>query len=152
MALDIWIVASIMLAMLLVLSVCWGVYREVHFSRVTSKLGRGIATLPRAIQQVEQSLNKMTDQLNRHCDDSRDKHNGLISTISDTKRLVLDVEHRLSEIIRDARAEVGHHAEGRFSHAGKRDQPAVTINTHAYGPQQQNIGQEGGEADVNTKD
>jgi hypothetical protein len=113
MALDIWIAASILLATLLLLSICWSLYREYHFSRVTSKLGRGISSLPRAIQQVEQSLDKMTVQLNHHCDDARDQHHAMVVVISETKRLVLDVENRLSELIRDTRTEVNQYNDTR---------------------------------------
>jgi len=102
---DIWIVVAIVMAVIICCLVLWGMYRENHFSKVTNKLARGINSLPRAMEQIDNAFIRLGAQLSDLCDSEKGHREEYLEQIKSNRQLVLDVERRLAELVRDLRNE-----------------------------------------------
>lgn len=91
------------LGLFLVSTLLWAVHRELLFSSSSKKIASGMSELPGALHQVERSLENVMSYMTRHSDDAKGQSAEIRDSLAETKRLVLDVERRLSDIIRDAR-------------------------------------------------
>lgn len=105
MMIDVWVVVSIVMAVVICCLVLWGVYREQHFSKVTSKLARGINSLPKAMEQIDVAFIRLGAQLSDLCTNEKGHREEYLEEIKSNRQLVLDVERRLAELVRDLRQE-----------------------------------------------
>ena len=101
MMIDVWIAVCMLLGLTLIGCFLWGYYREKHFSAVTSKLARGISSLPKAMEQVDKAFVSLGEQLSDFCEAEGKHRDEYVEQIRSNRQLVLDIERRLSDLIRD---------------------------------------------------
>ena len=99
------VVLSIAVFILMVI----GVVRELHFHRTVQQFGNGISSLPPTLDKLESAITSLNSELERLSSDTHDRHRDLREQVSEAKRLTLDVESRVSGLIRDFHSRAGVH-------------------------------------------
>lgn len=128
---DVWVSLTVVLCFVVVAQLAWGVYREIHFASTIEKFGSGVSSLPPTVAVVERSLEKIAEQVDRQCTDEKERTQELRESVRETQRLVIDVERRISDLIRDA---------GRGGQTFKFDQSRTDISG---GTNQNQFGKDG---------
>lgn len=83
-----------------ILAVLWLV-REFYFARTFERFSSGVSALPQAVAMLDRSITSMTSDISRLQNLNKDGLRDLTDEVKECKRLVLDVETRISGLVRD---------------------------------------------------
>ncbi len=87
------------------LLVLW-LFREFHFAKIFSRFADGISGLPIAINALDKALQALATDLRQLLAGEKERTNDLLTEAEKCKRLGLDVENRVSNLIRDLRIDL----------------------------------------------
>lgn len=89
-----------------ILATLWLV-REFYFARTFERFSEGVSALPQAVSMLGVSVNNMTTDISRLQGNNKEGLRDLIDEVKECKRLVLDVETRISGLVRDTHNQQG---------------------------------------------
>lgn len=88
-------------------AVVWGVFREFYFSRTVNRISDGIQELPPTLGKLEESVRRLSVEMERAGKDGDSRMRFLSERLGESMRLIIDVENRVSGLIRDFRSQSG---------------------------------------------
>jgi len=96
------------IAVNVILAVLWLV-REFYFARTFERFSAGISALPHSVALLDRAISTLTGDISRLQGANKDGMHDLCDEVKECKRLVLDVETRISGLLRDT----AHRLDGR---------------------------------------